>query len=300
LDALTESKKRKPVFVWQDQTQFAARLAQEPQFLADRMRIAAVDGDVDAQLGLAHMLLNGHGLERDAEAAFHWFQIAARSGHLDAINMLGRCHELGWGTPLNTPLAAQCYRVAADLGHAWAQFNLASLMLLDDAVDGDTAEILSLLVRSARRGNAKAMNLLGQACEEGWRGRPKLEAARRWYRRAARGGCFHGWFNTARHQMAADQLEETVASLRQSVTLGPGNFCHELGQYLSTHPDPRLREISAMALEKARAAPEVPAAWIPEPALPSSTPKSRQPHPSRSRRAIRRMLGAFSGSGRNG
>jgi hypothetical protein len=34
--------------------------------------------------------------------------------------------------------------------------------------------------------------------------------------------------------------------------------------------------------------------------LPSSTPKSRQPHPSRSRRAIRRMLGAFSGSGRNG
>ncbi len=47
------------------------------------------------------MLLDGHGVERDLQAAFRWFGIAAKADDVDGINMLGRCHELGWGTAIN-------------------------------------------------------------------------------------------------------------------------------------------------------------------------------------------------------
>lgn len=243
-----------PVFVWQGEGQYAARLAGDPQFLAERMRDAATRGETDAQLGLAHMLLEGHGTPRDPDAAFRWVQLAARSGRCDAINMLGRCHEIGWGTLRNARMAAHCYRVAAGMGHAWAQFNLAALMHHDEAVDGEPAEILALLGRAARGRNAKAMNMLGQACEEGWHGKRKPTAARRWYARAARGGCFRGCFNTARLHMEDGDISGAVDWLRRSIAAAPARFCTELGGYLAGHSDPRLREISAAARARAAAA----------------------------------------------
>ncbi len=266
---------REPVFTWETAPQHEARLAADPALLAKRMQQAAVDGDVKAQLGLAHMLLEGHGAGRDPEAAFRWFQLAARSGHPDAINMVGRCHELGWGTSINMRMAAQCYRAAAEMGHAWANFNLASLML-DDTADSERGEILALLVRSARRGNAKAMNVIGQACEEGWRGQPKLAAARRWYRRAADGHCFRGAFNMARHLMAEGDVDGAARWLRRSIDAAPGNFCAELGAYLESHPDGRLREIAALALARAATAPQRPAfASVPDEAPVSPSAKTQ-------------------------
>ena len=284
---------REPVFTWETPPQYEARLVADPAFLAARLQQAAVAGDVKAQLGLAHMLLEGHGAERDPEAAFRWFQLAARSGHPDAINMVGRCHELGWGTALNTRMAAQCYRAAGDMGHAWANFNLAMIMLADNAADGERGESLALLVRSARRGNAKAMNVIGEACEEGWRGRPKLAAARRWYRRAAERHCFRGAFNTARHLMADGDVDGAAHWLRRSVDAAPGNFCAELGAYLESHPDARLREIAAMAHVRAAAAPQGPAF---EPAMPEDVPISpsmKARSLARGRTSMRRTLRAL-------
>lgn len=281
---------REVVFVWDPDDRHDARLAKDPALLAERMRQAAVDGDVKAQLGFAHMLLEGYGTARDPEAALRWFQLASRAGSIDAINMIGRCHELGWGTAINTRMAAHCYRVAADMGHAWAQFNLASLMLCGDGVEGNRAEVLSLLVRSARRGNAKAMNLIGQACEEGWRGVPKIASARRWYARAARRGCFRGAFHTARHLSDDGNIEGAVFWLERSVAAAPGNFCAELGQYLADHPDARLRAVAEQALERARTAELPPEGLGPTPAKP---PLGRHTRGGWSlRRAIRALMRA--------
>ncbi|WP_072392925.1 tetratricopeptide repeat protein [Hyphomicrobium sp. CS1BSMeth3] len=251
------------VFSWEGPAQHEARLAEDPAFLAEHMRQAAISGDVEAQLGWAHMLLEGHGTAPDPVAAFRWFQLAARSRSVEAINMLGRCHELGWGTARNTRLAAQCYRVAGEAGHAWANFNLAMLMLARDGAEGEKRDILSLLVRSARRGNAKAMNAIGEACEEGWRGAVKIAPARRWYIRAARRGCFRGAFNTARHLMGDGNVDGAVHWLRQSIARAPGAFCAELASHLADHPDSRLREVAALAHERALSAPERAKASIP-------------------------------------
>lgn len=283
--------RREPVFTWETERQYEARLTGDPAFLAAQMRQAAVDGNVKAQLGLAHMLLEGHGADRDPDAAFRWFQLAARSGHPDAINMVGRCHELGWGTVLNTRMAAQCYRAAGEMGHAWANFNLAMLMLAGNGAEGETGEILSLLVRSARRGNAKAMNCIGQMCEDGWRGRANLAAARRWYARAARRSCFRGAFNTARHLMTDGDVDGAVYWLRRSVEVAPAGFCAELGAYLEQHPEVRLREIAALAGERARSAPPGPVSQTRPPEAPaSSSPKAPPSALTRGRHSVRRMF----------
>ena len=288
------ARSREVVFQWEPAAQHEARLAGDPVLLAARIRQAAVDGDVSAQIGLGHMLLEGHGTPRDADAALRWFQLAARVGHADAINMVGRCHELGWGTARNTRIAAQVYRVAADMGHAWAQFNLASLILECDEIEGDRAEVLSLLARSARRGNAKAMNLIGQACEEAWRGRAKIAAARRWYARAAARGCFRGAYNTARHLSDDGDIEKAVFWLERSVAVAPGNFCAELGAYLQGHPDARLREIAARALERAGERPALTEAPVPTSEIPLSPPPKTPPTVlARGRRSMSRALRAL-------
>jgi len=292
----TDTRHRKPVFAWETSSRHEARLADDPAFLGERMQQAAAHGDVTAQLGWAHMLLEGHGTARDPEAAFRWFQLATRSGSVEAINMVGRCHELGWGTAQNARMAAQCYRAAADRGHAWASYNLAMLMLAGDNAEGERVEILALLVRAARRGNAKAMNTIGEACENAWRGLPKVAAARRWYARAAHRGCFRGTFNTARHAMAEGDVVSAVRWLRRSVAAAPGNFCAELAAYVDGHPEARLREVAALAREKAGAAPPRPAPWPPE-AAGRTEPRPQAP-PSRlvrGRRTVDRMLRALTG-----
>ncbi len=294
-----DAKPREVVFQWEPAPQHEARLAGDPALLAERMRQAAVNGDVSAQIGLAHMLLGGHGTPRDADAGLRWFQLAARTGHADAINMVGRCHELGWGTARNTRIAAQAYRAAAEQGHAWANFNLAMLMLARDGAEGDSGEILALLVRSARRGNAKALSFIGQGCEEGWRGTPKPNTARRWYARGARRGCFRAAFNLARHLMDDGDADGAVRWLRRSVVAAPGSFCAELGAYLQDHPDARLREVAAMALERAAESAalteaSVPASEIPPPPRPKAPPTVL----ARGRRSMSRAFRVLAGARR--
>ena len=65
----------------------------------------------EAQAVLGQMLLD----EGRAAEGFAWFNKAAAQGHLMALNMVGRCYDLGWGTPVDKARAAECFRVAAEL-----------------------------------------------------------------------------------------------------------------------------------------------------------------------------------------
>ena len=72
----------------------------------------------EAQVRLGRMLLEGHGVARDANAALACFEAAAERGSADAQNMAGRCYENGWGTERDFAQAAQLYRPAAEAGLA--------------------------------------------------------------------------------------------------------------------------------------------------------------------------------------
>jgi uncharacterized protein len=244
LDLTEEKLAYGPIMVRLNPKRYAERLAANPELGADFVREYALAGLPEAQLGLGHMLLDGHGMTRDPEAAFRWFGHAARQGNVDAWNMLGRCYECGWGVPVDREVAAQWYGLAAAKSHAWAQFNLAALMLGRDGDEADLARALSLLVASARAGNPKAMNLVGQFREKGWMRPPKLHAAKLWFRLSAQGGCFRGQFHHARLLIQEGKVTEAIRWLRSSLTQGPEDFAREAAEMLARHPEPRVARLA--------------------------------------------------------
>lgn len=221
-----------------------ARIAADPKAAAQFVRTEAVNGSVAAEIAWGHMLLQGHGVAPDAEAALRWFRIAARSGSADALNMVGRCHELGWGVPRNGAEAAYWYRLAAAKNHAWAEFNLASLLARGEGIAPDKRAALTLLVRSARRGNAKAMNMIGRYREEGSGGQAKPRSAALWYHWAAERGCFRGQFHYARHLAAQGRVEEAALWIRKSLSAAPTAFRRDAVDMLNKQPIKALRQIA--------------------------------------------------------
>ncbi len=104
--------------------------AQEPQRVAGWVRIAALDG-VGAVLNCATAGCCSRepvysGIKR---LPLTWFSRAAAAGDIDAVNMVGRCFDNGWGAAENPATAAVHYRIAAEAGHSWAQYNLGHLYL---------------------------------------------------------------------------------------------------------------------------------------------------------------------------
>ncbi len=86
----------------------AARLSGSPEERADFVRACAEAGEAEAQALLGQLLLDGNGVAADARAALSWFVKAAAQQHVMAINMVGRCYDLGWGTPVDKARAAAC------------------------------------------------------------------------------------------------------------------------------------------------------------------------------------------------
>ena len=145
------------------------------------------------------MLLDGHGMARDPEAALGWFKRAAQADHLMSINMVGRCYENGWGVARDETVAAYWFRLAADRGLDWGMYNYAH-MLRDGrgGVARDPAAALALYQRAAQSGHVKSIGVVGRFHEAGTVVPRDLEQAFDCYRRAAEGGDFRGMFHLGR------------------------------------------------------------------------------------------------------
>jgi uncharacterized protein len=205
-----------------------ALLGGDPAEAAVWITSAAECGLAAAQVRLGRMLLEGHGLARNAALAAFWFRRAADQFDAEAMNMVGRCHENGWGTRPDLCDAAHWYRQSAHRGHDWGQYNFGNMLFDGRGIEQDAVQAQLWYLRAARQGHSRAMNLLGRCCEEGW-GCPKnLIAAFEWYRRSARAGYFRGQFNYAAllsdhgfHAEAAEwywlAAEKGTAQMRQAI-----------------------------------------------------------------------------------
>jgi hypothetical protein len=190
----------------------AVRLAGAPHERRGLIRAGAEAGVAEAQAVHAQMLLD----DGDTAAAFAWFVKAAAQHHVMALNMVGRCYDLGWGTAPDKARAAACYRVAAERGLDWAMYNYATLLALGEGVAQDRAAALAWLEKAAGMGNAKAMNFVGSFAEDGWACARDMAAAAKWYARAAAGGDFRGCFNHARMLAEAGRADEALHWLRRA------------------------------------------------------------------------------------
>ncbi|MGE3991333.1 tetratricopeptide repeat protein [Pseudorhodoplanes sp.] len=236
--------------------QLRERLSASAEDVGCIVYAAAAGGSSAAQVTLGQMLLDGHGMRRDPEAASRWFGIAAAAGDPDGINMLGRCFENGWGGAVDRARAMNLFRKAAAKSHAWAQFNLGMMLMHDRGHLGDAAIALTLFVRSARQGNAKAMNMIGRFREFGWTCRVDLASSERWSRRAAERGCFRGAAHLARLLFERGRSSEAECWYRRSIAAAPVHFCRDLAAHLLAREHPALQGLAREALRCAAEAGE--------------------------------------------
>lgn len=118
--------------------QLAERLA-DPRTRTAALREAAEGGEPEAQALWGQWLLD----RGEARPGFAWFNRAAAAGHLMALNMVGRCYDLGWGVAVDKRRAAECFRVAAARGLPEAMYNSATALALGEGCAEDKPAALA-------------------------------------------------------------------------------------------------------------------------------------------------------------
>ncbi len=215
----------------------ATRLSGSPEERAALVREGAEAGLAEAQAVYGQMLLDGAGVPCDPPAALRWFVKAAAQHHLMALNMVGRCYELGWGTVPDKAKAAECYRIAAEQDLDWAMYNYATSLALGHGVREDKAAALAWLRKAAASGSglarAKAINFVGSFHEDGWATPRDLDAASQCYAEAAKGGDFRGCFNHARMLGTAGDVSAAMPWLERAGALGNAPFVAKARAWLA-------------------------------------------------------------------
>ena len=190
----------------------------------------------EAQAVYGQMLLDGG----DARGGFAWFNRAAAQGHLMALNMVGRCYDLGWGTAVDKVRAAKCFRIAAERGLEWGMYNYATALALGEGLTEDKAAALAWFEKAAAMGNAKATNYIGSFHEDGWVVAKDMAKAAECYAVAAEGGDFRGAFNHARMLAEAGRLDEAREWIVRCGETATPAFIGKARAFLAASPWPEL------------------------------------------------------------
>ena len=228
--------------------QIAARLSGSPEERAALIREGAEAGVAEAQAVWGQMLLD----RGEAATGFGWFNRAAAQGHLMALNMVGRCYDLGWGVAIDKHRAAECFRIAAGRGLDWAMYNYATALALGEGVGEDKPAALAWFEKAAALGNAKAINHVGSFHEDGWVVERDLAKAAECYARAAEGGDFRGAFNHARMLAGAGRIDEALDWLRRCAGTATPAFLEKATAWLQGSGIAALVEAGPAALREGR------------------------------------------------
>jgi TPR repeat protein len=100
-----------------------------------------------------------HGVSRDFPQAAKWYRMAAEQGHADAQYNLGVLYDRGDGRGIAQDFqeAAKWYRMAAIQGNAEAQFNLGILYSRGKGVPLDLVQAYVLFDLASANGDADAI-----------------------------------------------------------------------------------------------------------------------------------------------
>lgn len=176
--------------------QQAARQAAAEQD-PDTLRCQAEQGDVAAQIDLAHLYEEGDVVPLDTNEAAKWYRKAAEQyrkaaerGDASTQMALARMYRDGKGVPQNTGEAFKWYRRAAEQGDASAQEKLA-WMYGSWAVSKDYKEAAKWRRKAAEQGYSAAQTNLALMYMNGEGVPQDYREAAKWYRKGAERGNFY-------------------------------------------------------------------------------------------------------------
>jgi uncharacterized protein len=198
---------------------------------SNRLVQLAEHGDSQAQFELGRVL--------DAQSppnrrlAVRWYRLAARSGHIEAANMMGESLRDGLGVRRDGAAALAWFQIAAEGGSSSAQLSFGFELFQGKLVRRDRRAALAWYMKAARRGELSARFNIAQMYERGEGVIRDLRRARYWYATAARRG----------HSGAARRLAEMMNAnvhtkrqalfwLRESARLGDARSICDLGVHL--------------------------------------------------------------------
>ncbi len=172
-----------------------ATIVQETQFAANELAVKQGNSEAQYATGLAYQY--GKGVPKDLEKAREYYEKAAKQGHDQAKNNLGRLLENGWeGVEPNQTRAVELYKDAADKGNMDAQFNYGYVLTCGIGVEKNLAEAAKYYEKAAKQGHGQAKNNLGRLLENGREGvEPNQARAVELYKDAADTGNMGAQFN---------------------------------------------------------------------------------------------------------
>jgi FkbH-like protein len=153
-------------------------------------RIAAEDGNAEAQSIFAWALLTGDGCVADSVLAFSWFKKSAEAGFAAAQLQLGIMYRDGVGTPVDEELSSDWLQRAADAGsdEARALLDVASSAAGPGGQAGPAADAVPWYRTAAEAGGAEAQCILAWACLTGDNCEQDEAMAAFWFEKSARAG----------------------------------------------------------------------------------------------------------------
>lgn len=128
-----------------------------PHAWLDWLRKAADGGIKQAAFALGVAYEHGDGgLTKSQTDATHWFEVAAKQGHVEAEVSLGTQYFLGRGAPKSYVDAAHWYERAAEHNDVAAQYLIASMYEHGDGVKQDLKKAQHWYLAAARQGDEAA------------------------------------------------------------------------------------------------------------------------------------------------
>ena len=125
------------------------------------LRLAAEQGDADAQLQLGRTYASGIGVPQDDAVGVRWIRLAAEQGHADAQLALGAAYSLGRGVLRDEAEAVRWRRRAAEQGHVGAYLSLGFAYSEGQGVLKDKVEAARWYRLAVQQGDTNAQVHLG-------------------------------------------------------------------------------------------------------------------------------------------
>ncbi len=119
-------------------------------------RLAAEQGNADAQFNLGFKYASGQGVPQDDKEALRWYRLAAEQGLAAAQAKLGVMYDNGQGVPQDYKEAVRWFRLAAEQGHTLAQSMLGFIYDMGRGVPQDSVQAHLWFNLAAAQGDQKA------------------------------------------------------------------------------------------------------------------------------------------------
>lgn len=127
----------------------------------------AEEGMPDAQVNLGHMYNEGFGVERDLDAAFYWYQLAAEAGVGEAKYNLGLLYFSGEGVAKDLGVAINLFREAEEQNVREASYMIGLAALSGDGVPVNKTEARNRFRETALAGVPEAQLAYASVAQSG-------------------------------------------------------------------------------------------------------------------------------------